>query len=276
MKKRPKPARPDKLLVISDIHVGSTLGLLPPGYTTIEGNKIEQNAVQLFLWWCWLDLMANVERAMAGSNYALLLNGDMIEGDHHGTKQIWSKDVGDHINCAADILQPVVARAAKTFIVQGTESHTNNAEITLGRILRAENNPDTGQPAFNRLHLTIHGCRLASSHHIGTATRAWTKATQLASILAEERVQAVKNGEEPPQVVCRAHRHTFDSYTDGRGLVCVSPPFQLLTRFAHKIVPEARTQPGAYILDWSGKQEGSLPEVRAFTYNCPPPTSIRI
>jgi hypothetical protein len=274
--KKTKPARPELVLVISDLHVGSTVGLLPPNYQTIEGNVIELNAVQRFLWEAWQDMNEWVARETAGSNYAVVINGDLIEGDHHGTKQIWSKDTSDHVAAAAEVLQPVLSRASSFFIVQGTESHTNNHEISLGKILRAEKNPDTGLPAFTRLHLSVRGCLCAFRHHIGTSVRSWTNATQLAAVLAEETIQAVNNGEAPPQVVCAAHRHKFGTYSNGRGAVIVSPPWQLLTRFGHKVVPEARTQPGAYLLDWRGLPDGSLPRVHERLYAAPKQSTVTL
>lgn len=269
-------ARPELVLVVSDLHCGSTVALMPPDFETIEGNKIEHNAVQAFLWACWQDLAHWLQTETAGANYATVINGDVIEGDHHATKQIWSKDTSDHVAAAAAVLQPVLARSSHFFIVQGTECHTNNHEVSLGKILRAQNNPDTGLPAFGRLLLTVRGCRCAFSHHIGTATRGWTKATQLASVLSEERLQAVRNGEPPPQVICRAHRHDFGTYSDGRGTVIASPPWQMLTRFGHKVVPEARTQPGAYLLDWRGLPEGSLPKVHERIYQAPAQTGVEL
>lgn len=276
MKKPPAARRPELVLVLSDLHVGSTVGLLPPKHRTIEGNVIELNAVQAFLWDAWRDMLRWVEDTTAGANYAVVINGDLIEGDHHGTKQIWSKDTADHVAAAADVLQPVLARASHFFIVQGTESHTNNHEISLGKILRAQTNPDTGLPAFTRLHLSVHGCRCAFRHHIGTSVRAWTGATALAAVLAEETIQAVSNGEAAPQVVCAAHRHKFGTYTNGRGTVVVSPPWQMLTRFGHKVVPEARTQPGAYLLDWRGKPQGALPQIHERLYCAPAQAAIEL
>lgn len=247
---------------------------MPPGYTTLEGQEIKLSAVQQFLWAAWLDMLAWVEREAAGANYAVVMCGDAVEGDHHGTKQIWSKDVADQINAAEMALRPLRARATNFFFVQGTECHVNNGEITLGKIMRADNNPDTGLPGFNRLHLTVHGCRCAFRHHIGTSIREWTGATQMASVLAEEVLQAVKNGEQPPQVVCAAHRHKFGSYTNGKGTVVISPPWQMLTRHGFKVVPEARTQPGAYLLDWRGLPEGSLPKVHERLYCAPAQTPV--
>lgn len=264
-------------MVLSDLHVGSTVGLVPPGYVTLEGQEITQSPIQKFLWEAWLDMLKWAEERLAGANYALVINGDMIDGDHHGTKQIWSKDTNDQIAAAAMLVEPLTRRAAKVFVVRGTESHTNNAEASLGKILRAERNPAAPQlSTFDRLNLTVRGCRCAFRHHIGTSIRSWTNATQLASVLAEETIQATNNGERPPQVVGVAHRHKFGCYSNSHGMVVVSPPWQMLTRYGHKVVPEARTQPGAYILDWHGKPEGALPTVHERLYQAPAEPEITL
>ena len=98
----------------------------------------------------------------------------------------------------------------------------------------------------------------------------------MASILAEEALQAVKNGEPFPQVVGRAHRHKYGTFSNGRQTAIVSPPWQGLTRHGHKVVPEARTQPGAYLLDWRGKPEGALPEVHERLYQAPAQTGVTL
>ena len=264
------------LVVVSDTHCGSVVGLMPPNFETSEGNKIAHNAVQNFLWESWLDAVRFVEDTLAGSAYALVLNGDAIEGDHHGTKQIWSKDIADHVECAGQVLGMLSRRANKTYIVRGTECHTHNTEVTLGKILNAEKNPDSKLPAFDRLHLRVAGVPCAFRHHIGTSVKSWTESTALAGALAEEIIQAVRNGEEPPRVVCAAHRHKFGVIQNAHGMCVVSPPWQMLTRFGFKAVPEARTQPGIYILDWRDKEDGELPDVHERIYRAPKQTTITI
>ena len=262
-----KPAY--KALVISDLHVGSTTAVIPRGFVTAEGNKIGLNSVQEFLARCWDDFERWAIGQLEGSNYALILNGDLIDGDHHGTKQIWSKDTQDQVAACVKLLANLTRRASRVYVVRGTESHTNNSEGSIARALNAEVNPSNGTQVFDRLHLTIHGCRCAWSHHIATSVRSNGEASALSSVLTEEFVQAARNGHEPRQFIGRAHRHKFGVFSNGRGTVAVSPPWQMLTRFGHKVAPEARTQPGGYILDWSGKPLGALPEVVERTYDAP-------
>lgn len=263
-------ARPRLIAVFSDLHAGSTVALLPPGFETIEGNRIEQTPLQAWLWECWSDAQAKLA-AIAGTDpYALVLNGDLIEGTHHGTKQIISPDIGDHVAAALEIIRPLHAKAARTLIVRGTECHTGNAEHAIAQALKL---PDA---ARDRLTIDIAGIRCVFRHHIGTTTRRGLSGTQLSMQLAEEQLEAACNGEPLPRVLCCAHRHVFGQYKDNKGLCVVSPPWQGLSRFAHKVVSQARTKPGLFILDWRHVPDGELPIVHARTYDTPHPEAIAL
>jgi hypothetical protein len=274
MKKTEKGIR--LVLVLSDLHVGSTKALLPPDFKTLEGNEVKLNAMQEWLWECWVRANAFIEEVADGDPYALVLNGDLIEGIHHGTKEIWSPEVKDHIAAAYQLLAPVAKRAAHTFLVRGTECHTNNQEVSLGEMLGAERCKETGLAATDRLTLDVNGVRHVFRHHIGSTIRRGLAGTQLSINLAEEQVEAVNNGESLPRVVCMAHRHKFGIYQDDNGMAIVSPPWQGLTRFGHKVVSQARTKPGLFILDSRGQQHGQLPKVWNKTYECPAPSARTI
>ena len=86
----------------------------------------------------------------------------------------------------------------------------------------------------------------------------------------------MRNGETPPKVVCFAHRHNFGSYNLGDAIAVVSPPWQMLTRHGYKAVPNARTLPGLYMLDWQGKAHGDLPDVHELLFKQPVSTPIAI
>jgi hypothetical protein len=268
-----KPTRPELVFVISDTHCGSTLALLPPGYQTLEGNVIELNAVQKWFWQCWLEAGKWVKKVAAGSPYALVINGDLIEGNHHRTNQIISPDVGDHVAAAEMALKPWAVAADKVFIVRGTECHTGSLENALGKMLRAQKSSD-GSYAWDRLLLDINGTRCVFRHHIGTSSRVALSLTQLGIQLAEEQVEAARAGDLIPKVLCCAHRHKFDHGGNHKGLVVVSPPWQALTRHGHKVVSQARTYPGVYALDFRGLPKDSIPDLKYCIFNPPTPESV--
>lgn len=265
-----KPLR--LVFVLSDLHCGSTLGLLPPGMTTAEdAQPMVQNKWQEWLWACWARAMKWREKIAAGHPYALVLNGDLTEGIHHRSTQVVSGDMTDHVMIAKQLLKPLVEAAEKVYVVKGTECHVHSAEVAIGEAIHAEVNEETGKRAFDRLHLNACGVPCVFRHHIGTSVRMALEATQLSVTLVEEVAEAVKNSEEPPRIVCAAHRHKFGFFLNGRSMCVVSAPWQGLTRYGHKVVSQARTQPGIYALDWRGISDGELPILHYRTYDTPAP-----
>ena len=264
------------MAVVAGLHAGSTVGLLPPDFKTIEGTEVRQNAIQQWLWTCWQDALGYVHEIAGDDELALVNNGDSVEGVHHRTTQVISPDVQDHVNAAIALLDPLVKRASRFFVVRGTECHTNNREITIGKAMGAEINPEIGIPAFDRLTIDVNGVRCVFRHHMTTSMRTYLEASAMSIHLAEEQLQAARNGEPIPRIVCAAHRHCHGYYGTAREMFIVSPPWQALTRFGHKVVSDKRTKPGLYLLDWRGKKPGELPEVHERLYDAPQPKAIKL
>ena len=270
------PKQTEVVVIISDTHSGSTKAVLPPGFESVEGNPILQNPLQKWQWECWQRMEQFVGEHVNGSPFALVLNGDLIEGVHHGTKEIISPEVADHVSAALTLLTPLASKSSHVFVVRGTEAHVNNHEQAMAKKLGAENNPELGIPAFDRLTLEIKGVRCVFRHHIGTTMRRGLAGTQLSLHLAEEQVEAANNGEPIPRVLACAHRHKGGVYRDDNGLTVITPAWQALTRFAHKVVSPARCKPGVIILDWRNCNEGDLPHVFEKYYQAPHPQVIRL
>jgi len=258
--------KPELVFAISDLHCGSTVGLLPPRFQTLEGQKVDQNVIQQWLWKCWLEANKWILDLAKGQPFALIVNGDAIEGNHHRTTQIISPDIGDHIEAALQVLRPLVAKASATFIVRGTECHTGNAEIAIGKALKCRVNAENGLPIWDRLTLDVKGIRYVFRHHIGTTMRRGLAATQLSVNLAEEQLEAANADEKIPRVLVCSHRHKYGQYQDDGGICVVTPPWQGLTRFAHKVVSQARTSPGLVCFDHSNCDQNELPKVRPRIY----------
>jgi hypothetical protein len=274
--KKSAPTAIDLLVVLSDLHCGSTKGLLPPGFVTLEGQEVGQNVFQRFLWECWQKANTFIDQVAGTSRWGLVLNGDLLEGNHHGTREIISPEVADHRKAAMQVLRPLAKQAAKVFVVRGTECHVNNHEVGIGEELHAVKNPETGLHAFDRLTIDIHGVRCVFRHHIATTTRRSLSATALSTQLAEEQLEAVNNGEPLPRVLGCAHRHKPDNYEGDNGMCFVSPAWQVLTRHGHKVVSPARCKPGVQILDWRGLPHGELPRFHKRYYEAPHPQAISL
>jgi len=272
--RRAKPIR--KVAILSDLHSGSTVALCPPELTIAEGLEVRPNALQRWFWACWLDTLAWLKAEAAGEPFALILNGDLIEGDHHRTDQIIGRNISDHLAVAEAVLEPLVKMAAKTFVTRGTECHVGDIEAALGKILKAEPNPENGRHSFDRLALDICGVRLVARHHVSTTSRPWLESNGLGMELASEQLHAARNNEVQPRILCVAHRHVAGHIVVNDGLCLATPAWQGLTRHGHKVVGAARCKPGAYFLDWTGIPDGQLPAVRRRLYDAPQAKAVAI
>lgn len=254
------------LVCLSDLHCGSSRALMPPGFRDTEDQGHEPNRFQDWLWGWWWDFHEWIERVAGDSPYSLLLNGDLIEGVHHGTTQLVTNDPADHAKIALEVLAPLSERAERVYMVIGTEVHTKTTEHSIAQRLGCVPSPLTRQPCHEKLWLRQNGVLIAVSHHIGTTGRQALEATQLSIQLTEDQAQAARIGDPIPQMIVRSHRHVYGYYTDGDGSALVLPSWQFLTRHGHKVVPAARQRFGGAILDWRNVGANSLPEVRERLY----------
>lgn len=257
-------ATPRLLFVGSDFHFGSKVALFPPGQRDAEGAEIGINPIQQWLWECWQEGNRWVDEKAGKSPYVWIFNGDLTEGRHHGGKQIVSQDTGDHIDPAIIALWPLAKKAARTFVVKGTECHVEEYESTIGKVIGAEKNPETGRCSFDRLLLRMCGRLITARHHFPATTRAYLEASQHSIQLGNMALESHRHGLEVPSILLGAHRHRMGHYSDGKMLSVVTPAWQALTRHGFKVVPDGWPNPGFYCLDWRNKRDGELPEVDFF------------
>jgi hypothetical protein len=261
-----KSKSPRLAVILSDLHAGGTTALMPPGFHTREGNEIGLNAVQKWLWDAWEDSWKWFDDLAGGDPWAMVINGDVIDGDHHGTSQIWSRDESDHGIAAYHLLKDHARRATSVYLTQGTESHTHGFESALAYQLHSlgaqVRMPDGYAGAWPTLDLEIAGTYIKADHHIGATTRSYLESSALSIALADMRLRCARAGHRVPRVVIRAHRHQYGYFEDGYGAIVITPCWQQLTRFGHKVVPGAVLQTGLVVLDWRNTGDDCIPHVR--------------
>lgn len=259
---------PTKLLVVvSDLHCGSDVGLAPPVTHSRAGNAIGfgHNIHQQWLWKNWLDGAKRVKAILGKDEAALLVNGDAVEGTHHRNEaDTVVPDIEVHCEMAAVSLKPLTDLAKKRFIVAGTECHTRHIEDFLADKIGAET-----KKAKDKWHLSINGCSIDAAHHMGTSSRAYLEASLMSIQMGNARLNYLRAGHPVPQVFLRGHRHCGGYYSDGQGLFAVTGGWQFLTRHGFKVVTDSIPRPSILVLDWRGKPEGALPFVHDITFNPP-------
>lgn len=261
------------LLLLSDTHCGSEVGLSPRRFKLRRGNvvSIGDNLCQQWLADEW-DRMQRIANKIIGNDWdktSLVINGDAIEGVHHrNEKDLVAAEMDKHIEMAIECFKPLSRKVKDIFVVKGTECHTQGLEDLLAQEIGAA----TGK-AKDKWLININGCLVDAAHHMGTTSRAYLEASLMSIHMGNARLNYARSGHEIPKVYLRAHRHCGGHYSDGAGLFCVTGGWQFLTRHGYKVVTDSIPSPTAIILDWRGKAKGELPQVHEIK-STPPQDSI--
>ena len=240
------------VVVVSDLHVGCQLALChPDGARLDDGGTYSPSPVQHKLWAWWEDFWNRAVPAMThGQPYAVVVNGDAIDGVHHGSTNQWSHNLGDQCRHAEQILKPIVERCeGRYYHIRGTEAHVGKSateEERLARELDAIPNAD-GQYARYELWLEIGRGLAHITHHIGTAGSMAYESSAVMREMSEAYVEAGRWANRPPDWVCRSHRHrscevrlpTHNSLATG----FTTPAWQLKTPFAYRIAGARQSLP---------------------------------
>ena len=254
--------------VCGDLHCGSTVGLCPPeGLELDDGGIYNPSEAQEWLWQCWESAWKKAKSVIGRDKFTLVVNGDMIDGDHHRTAQIASPLTGIHARCAIESMRvPLDLKPSAIHVVRGTPAHVGRSGDVEEGIARAFKNqlypvvkdPDTGSFSSYRRRIDVEGVRFDIAHHGRMGQRAHTRGSYSRlygfDIWAEQALDLFKalrntdNLEEiwgrkrPADIAVRSHNHKFqDSGYDHRGITRVLsiPAFQLATEYVHRIAAES-------------------------------------
>jgi hypothetical protein len=248
-------------VVVSDLHVGSSVGLWPCGFETSYGNSIGigSNLHQRWLWDCWQAATKAAVSHFGADPWVLIVNGDCIEGRHHGSQELVAEKNKDHSDAAVAALHPLATRAVSSHFVAGTQCHTGDWEEYIAQQC-------AGQYEGDKALLDIHGSLVDVAHHMPTTSRAYLEAGAMSIVMGNARLNYARSGQKLPRVFIRAHRHCGGYYSDNHALFLVNGAWQMLTRHGHKVVGDSICRPSLTILDWRGLPQGSLPGVKVLTY----------
>jgi hypothetical protein len=251
------------VVTISDLHEGCQLALCPrDGAMLDNGGWYEPSPMQHKLndWWDEFWDVA-VPEFTHGEPYAVVINGDALDGVHHNSTTQWSHNLNDQARAAEGLLRPIVDRCeGRLYWIRGTEAHVGQSgaeEERLARALGAVPN-EYGQYARYELWLRIGGGLAHFTHHIGTAGSMSYESSAVMRELSEAYVQAGRWHNEPPDVVVRSHRHTLVEIRvpneKGLATAFTTPSWQLRTPFTYRIAGarQALPQIGGSVLRYGG------------------------
>jgi len=249
MKKKQKPI--NNLIVVSDLHCGCRLGLCPSEVALDDGATYSATPIQKDIHEKWEEFWNIwIPQVTRGEPFAVVCNGDAIDGVHHRAVTQITQNLTDQARIAKTLLRPVIeACEGKYYHIRGTEAHvgpSGQEEERLAEELGAIPDKD-GRFARWELWLQLGFGLIHLTHHIGTAGSLAYETTAVHKELEQAFVEAARWGNRPPDVIIRSHRHrnveTRIQTARGFATACTTAGWQAKTPFVYKIVGGRQTLP---------------------------------
>ena len=240
------------LVIVSDLHCGCRLGLHPDKPSPLnDGGTYSPSKLQQKIWSYWQEFWQSwVPMVTRGEPFAVLVNGDSIDGCHHNSTSQISHDLSDQTNIAYSVLEPIRDLCkGQLYFTRGTEAHVGPSGVEEERLARALGAiPDeAGRYSRYEIWLRLGKALIHATHHIGTTSSASHEASAVNSELISAYTEAARWGDEIPDFVVRSHRHRFIGIdldcSKGLAASLVTPGWQAKTSFVYKIAGGRMSQP---------------------------------
>ena len=233
----------NNVIVISDTHGGCQLALCPRTIRLDSGGIYHAGPTQLKILDRW-EYFCNewIPRVTREEPFALVHNGDALDGAHHGSKTQVTQNFADQENIAYEILAPLVERAGgRYYHIRGTEAHVGQCaenEERLARRLGAIPS-DGGNYSRYDLWLRVGHALCHFTHHISASSSHAYRSSAPMRELTELLVNSALWGHEAPDIVVRSHVHQHIQITEPSrnvyGIVFTTPGWQAKTPYVWKI-----------------------------------------
>jgi len=225
---------------VSDPHINSAVGLLPPGAQRDDGQEIKPSKSQAWLWERWQDYWNDVKQAalVCKAQSSVVINGDWGDLNKHDGFQLLTTNPDTVIDWMTKSLQPLADFTHKLYVVRGTEAHVGGSgwlEERAAKDAGAVSDAETGLSSFWVLRLQIEGVRVLLAHHPGTNSRVpWTVGA--AANRAAVKTQLAFGATECPDLAIFAHvHHSEDSFDNHAVRAIFTPPWCLADAYSYRL-----------------------------------------
>lgn len=231
------------LVIFSDGHSNSTIGLSNPSFQLDDGDTVAAGTVRRWIWHRYQDILEQVTKEAKGDLYGVL-NGDAVElAAKHPTNQVVTKNIEEAKRIAIETYEPFFQMVKGMYVVRGTEAHTGlsaQAEEAIARNFdNTIHNEETGNATWWHLPLIFDGVKMDITHHPkgGGAGRPHTGHSGIDRIAADAMFEYADHGEVPPQLVIRSHLHGYRDSENAfkRTRAIITPAMSLLTAYGRRI-----------------------------------------
>lgn len=244
-------------LIISDLHVGSYYGLMPPKVVfkdEFSGQKMTvlANESQKAMWKYFNDCLEEI-----GEVDNLIVNGDICDGFQVASKgkYTWTNDLAVQADIAAEIINGIAAE--RVYCIRGSDYHCQ-ADRPLEQDVA--NKIDNGR--YREETVIEHkDYRYHVSHFVPVSSSAFYRSTPIAKAMLVAALNQKEEEYGPLNAVVRSHAHFWCAVSLGHSWGFVTPGWQNRTPFALKIGTMSTPDIGCLLLEIDEKK-GKLINIR--------------
>ena len=237
-------------VTVSDFHTGSNYALFVDRFWQgRKGNNHSPTSKQLRIREQFNIFLDDVKQARKGKAVKLVHNGDAIDGDHHNSADICSRNELEqaelHVELMNELQKRIGWRAGdELYYTRGTQTHVHDYENYISEQMNAVYNGDS--PVFDLLKLRVNGRVTWYVHKGPNSGKGANEGNAVRNWLRNIYIDALKNGTEIPDNVYTAHFHSptwspFGARLKGfqfktmNGVIL--PSWQMKTAYAHEVAP---------------------------------------
>jgi hypothetical protein len=221
------------LVVISDLHINSTVGLSLPKVGLDDGGEYTASRSQKWLYENWMDFWSSISEL--DGELIVVINGDLLDVNKHSVHQLITLNKAVVLKHVESILE--IIPTSRVFILRGTGAHVG-ACAELEEIIAAKlQATSVGNTSTSwTLALDVDGVLFDIAHHGRVGSNPWNRSGPLNTLAAQIVMEAHKTGSRIPDVVLRSHNHTHADTHDNLPVRVISTPaWQLSTEYSHRL-----------------------------------------
>lgn len=219
-----------QLVVLSDIHAGNKLSVMPTEFTEIDGTIHRPNIKQRALYRAWESVVADWGRP----DY-LVVNGEPIDGQGAKSKgvELWTTDYLEQVRCAVEMVKEF--KAKELFVTRGSNYHVEMNGVSVEEVFGSKVGATEvdGRMVNPELFLDIEGVSFNLAHHISGSMSGWMyRSTPPAKEAMLSKLN--ESHRRPARVIVRSHNHYYWFVGSTSHLSLLTPAWKLQDWFAYK------------------------------------------
>lgn len=257
------------VILLSDIHANSSVGLCPPVVNLYNGGTYRASRPQKWVYSRFLEFRDRAGETIQrdGGRVVLFLDGELADDNKHSKYELVEQHPDAQMTLAIEAIRPVLElidkeRGDLIYVLRGTAAHSgpgawmdNRIGADIGAVCSVdEPKPDGTRRqvhSFQRVMVSADGVRIKGVHHppIGPGRVPWTANLYAPRLASMAYYGAIDAGEPPPDIYFSGHYHIpGDSYDMRPTRALPLPSWQLPTEYVHRLGIEQPAPIGGVLL----------------------------